>query len=124
MWDQFIENRGVEMYRTLTSEGRPARPNSFFVGIRKETIRSVDFRERLSRGGEFALPVKFCGRLSLLKGVATKVGYFSDGMLVTFTPTPGGLLSPRGAENPWGWIEGHIWVNLSHGEIISAGLLN
>ena len=123
VWNSFIESRGVEMYRTLTPEGRPIRPNSFFVSIRREVIRPVDFLEHLSTGKEFALPVRQCSLLHLLKGVVTKVTCFPDGVLVSFRPTPGGLLSPRGSENPFGWAEAHIWVNVRNKEIASAGLL-
>ncbi len=112
------------MYRTLTPEGRPLRPNSFFIGIRKDMIRPVDFLYHLSTGKEFALLVRFCSRLSLLKGVVTKITCFPDGATITFRPTPGGTLSPRGPENPHGWAEAHIWVNLRNQEIVSAGLLN
>ncbi len=112
------------MYRTLTPEGRPVRPNSFTVSIRKEVIRPYDFIDHLSAGKEFAMPVRMQGLLTLLKGVVTKVTCFQDGMLVTFRPTPGGLLSPRGSQNPYGWIEAHIWVNVRDKEIVSAGLLS
>ncbi len=112
------------MYRTLTPEGRPFRPTSFFVSIRKDVIRPVDFLEHLATGKEFAFPVKAHSLLSLLKGIVTKVTCFPDGMLVTFTPTPGGLLYPRGPQNPYGWVEAHIWINVRDKEIVSAGLLN
>lgn len=123
VWNSFIERRGVEMYRTLTPEGRPFRPTGFFVGIRKDIIRPVDFLDHLSTGEEFAVPVRQSSLLALLKGVVTKVTCFPDGMLVTFRPTPGGLLSPRGPENLYGWAEAHIWVNVRNKQILSAGLL-
>ena len=112
------------MHRTLTPEGRPFRPSGFFAAIRKDVIRPVDFLDHLSTGKEFAIPVRQCSLLSLLKGVVTKVTCFPDGMLVTFSPTPGGLLSPRGPENKFGWTEAHIWVNVGNKEILSAGLLS
>lgn len=112
------------MYRTLTPEGRPFRPNSFFIGISKDVIRPIDFLDHLSTGKEFALPIREHSLLRLLKGVVTKVTCFSDGALVTFRPTPGGVLSARGPENPHGWIEAHIWVNIRNKEIVSAGMLS
>ncbi|MFZ2484352.1 MAG: hypothetical protein WAW81_00175 [Minisyncoccia bacterium] len=112
------------MYRTLTPEGRPFRPTSFFVPIRKDVIRPVDFLDHLSTGKEFAVPVRQFSLLCLLKGVVTKVTCFPDGMLITFRPTSGGLLSPRGPENLYGWVEAHIWVNVRNREILSAGLLS
>ncbi|MES2213665.1 MAG: hypothetical protein V4473_02390 [Patescibacteria group bacterium] len=90
------------MYRTLTQDGRPVKPGSFFIGIRREVIKHIDFVQVLNQSLEVHIPVRFLGRWEDFKGVVTQVNHFCDGMVVILKPTPKSLL-----EN---WPSAEIWI--------------
>jgi len=81
------------MYRTLTPNGRPIRKNSFFMQIRKDHVREVDFFSHLKSGKEVFLPVRFMGVWETIKGVVIEVHGFRDGVCVVLESRAGSTLA-------------------------------
>ncbi len=101
------------MYRTLTHNGHPINTRSFFIGIKRGVIQSVDFVNVMNTGMEVLIPVHFLGKWEKLKGVVRQVNQFPDGMLVVLKPSPTSLL-----EN---WLSVEIWISSCTGH---AGVLS
>lgn len=99
------------MNRTLTPEGRPTRPGSYFIQFRAEYLKVVDFVFHLKNGDQFFLPVRFLGGWQIFAGTVTRINMFPDGMTVFVKPSPGGILN---------WPISVLWVsdNKTHGGVI------
>ena len=71
----------------LTSEGRPLKPHSIFLGIKRACLPSrvrIELSLRLSE--MLVIPVCFCGQYEFIVGVVRHVRMFTDGMLVLIDP--------------------------------------
>ncbi|HEY4517835.1 MAG TPA: hypothetical protein VJI74_03005 [Candidatus Paceibacterota bacterium] len=66
-----------------TSEGRPLKPKSIFIGIQRALLPSrAALAEHLCSRVEVFIPVRFCRHWEVLRGTVDEIRMFSDGILV------------------------------------------
>ena len=99
------------MNRSLNQNGYPLNPRSFFIGIRREILSTINFIDAMRARKEVCLPVRFIEEWKLLKGFVEHINQFPDGQVVHLRPT-GDLLY---------WPEAVIWIPSSGS---SAGVLS
>ncbi len=91
------------MYRSLRPDGYPVNPRSFFIGIRREVIRDIDFLNAMYGERVVIIPVSFLGEWKYLRGVVQHINQFHDGMVVHLKPVSSCLLQA--------WPSVVIWVS-------------
>jgi len=89
--------------RSLSLAGRPINLRSFFLLLRREFFKEVDFVKALETGQEVSFPARFIREWGVIKGVVAQVNLFQDGKLVVLVPSPKSLF-----EN---WQSVRIWIN-------------